>query len=218
MLSSPQIQEDMGSKIYLPIFQPSQITEINPKPNSYLSHLTNTDIDALRVHQGQALLTCSGTIGNCTYVSKTLDNFIFSHDVIRINCKKEGYPGYLYAFLNTEIGKALVRTNEYGAVVSHIEPEHLEHVPLPNPSPILIKRIDDLITRSFALRDASDEMLKEADKLLHEILNLPPMKKLNPQYYKSKFDLRNYTVRLSRLNGRLDALSMFLLQTLSFKN
>lgn len=188
----------------LPIFQPSQLTEINPKPNSYLSHLTNTDIDALRVHQGQILLTCSGTIGNCTYVSKTLDNCIFSHDVIRINCN-ESYPGYLYAFLNTKIGKALVRTNEYGAVVSHIEPEHLEQVPIPNPPPILQKRIHDLVIRSYALRDDSNEMLKVAEELLYGALKLLPLDKLKPQYYKSNLGLRNYTALLSRLDGRLDA-------------
>jgi len=29
----------------LPIFQPSQITELNPKPSGYLSPLTRTDVD-----------------------------------------------------------------------------------------------------------------------------------------------------------------------------
>lgn len=200
----PRFKRIWVHKSNLPIFQPSQLTEINPKPNSYLSPLTNTDIDALRVHQGQILLTCSGTIGNCTYVSKTLDNCIFSHDVIRINCN-ESYPGYLYAFLNTKIGKALVRTNEYGAVVSHIEPEHLEQVPIPNPPPILKKRIHDLVIRSYALRDDSNEMLKVAEELLYGALKLLPLDKLKPQYYKSNLGLRNYTALLSRLDGRLDA-------------
>ena len=32
-----------------PIFQPSQILEINPKPSGYISEKTKTDIEALRV-------------------------------------------------------------------------------------------------------------------------------------------------------------------------
>ena len=47
----------------LPIYQPSAITELRPKPDGYISRQTEIDIDALRVHAGQVLLTCSGTIG-----------------------------------------------------------------------------------------------------------------------------------------------------------
>jgi hypothetical protein len=50
------------------------------------------------------------------------DKCIFSHDVIRIMCNKEYDPSFIYAFMRTKTGNALIRTNEYGAVVSHIEP------------------------------------------------------------------------------------------------
>jgi len=189
----------------LPIFQPSQITELNPKPSGYLSPLTRTDVDALRVHKGQILLTCSGTIGNCTVVSKTLDGRIFSHDVIRITCNDESDTGYLYAFLRTKTGKALIRTNEYGAVVSHIEPYHLENIPIPDPPPVLKKRIHDLVMKSYALRDESNDLLEQAERLLYAALKLAPIEKLKPRYFDPGVDLRNYTVKLSRLGGRLDA-------------
>ena len=71
----------------LPIYQPSTIVDIKPKPDGYISHNTQTNIDALRVKKGQILLTCSGTIGKASYVSSTLDNLIFSHDLLRIDCK-----------------------------------------------------------------------------------------------------------------------------------
>ena len=69
----------------LPIFQPSSITDVYPSPDGYLSHKTNTNIDALRVHKGQVLMTCSGTIGKLSYVSNTLDGQIFSHDLLRMS-------------------------------------------------------------------------------------------------------------------------------------
>ncbi len=188
-----------------PIYQPSQITELNPKPSGYLSPITKTNIDALRVKKGQILLTCSGTIGNCTIVNETLADKIFSHDVIRISCKEESDIGFLYAFLRTKTGNALIRTNEYGAVISHIEPEHLSNVPVPNPPIIFKKWINDLVMESFKLRDQSNDLLDEATSLLFKSLNLPPLSSLRPQYFDHSNDFRNYSVKLSHLNNRLDA-------------
>jgi len=188
-----------------PLILPSQIQEINPKPKAYLSPLCNVDFKLLKARRGQVLLTRSGTIGNCAIVGKTLEGKTLSDDVIRIFCKGESDIGYLYAFLRTKTGQALIRTNEYGAVVSHIEPHHLENVPIPDPPPILKKRIHDLVMKSYDLRDESNELLSQAERLLYDALKLPPVEKLKPRYFDTSVDLRNYTVRLSNLQGRLDA-------------
>ena len=96
----PRFKRVYVEKSNFPIYQPAQINELYPKPSAYISDLTRTDIDALRVKQGQVLLTCSGTIGNCAYVRNTLDNLIFSHDLIRIEPKE--YNGFIYAFSEIE--------------------------------------------------------------------------------------------------------------------
>lgn len=201
----PRFKRIWVEKSDFPIYQPSQITELNPKPSGYLSPLTETDIDALRVHKGQILLTCSGTVGNVALVSNTLNNRIFSHDVIRITAKNDTDTGYLYAFLHTRTGQGLIRTNEYGAVVSHIEPEHLENVLVPDPPPLLKKRIHDLVIWSYDLRDESNGLLNQAEALLYDTLKLPPIEKLKPCHFDPSIDLRSYTVKLSRLEGRIDA-------------
>ena len=82
-----------------PIFQPSSITDIKPVPDGYISRLTQTNIDKLRVKRGQILMTCSGTIGKLSYVSNTLDKQIFSHDLLRIDCKIPSDAGYIYTYL-----------------------------------------------------------------------------------------------------------------------
>ena len=116
----------------MPIYQPSTIVDIKPTPDGYISHLTQTNIDALRVHKGQILMTCSGTIGKVSYVSETLNDLIFSHDLLRIDCKHNVDQGYIYAYLKSKIGNKILLTNSYGAVITHIEPEHLSSVPIPN--------------------------------------------------------------------------------------
>jgi len=188
-----------------PLILPSQITELNPSPKGYLSPLCKTDFAQLKAKNGQILLTRSGTIGNLTFVGKTLHGKTLSDDIIRITCKNNEDIGYLYAFLRTKIGSALVRTHEYGAVVSHIEPEHLESVPIPNPPSSLKKRIHELVVRSYTLRDESNAMLDKAEQIIYDALNLPPITQLHPRNFAKANDLRNYTTKLSDLSGRLDA-------------
>jgi len=200
----PRFKRIYVEKSDYPIYQPAQINELHPKPSAYISDLTQTDINALRVKKGQVLLTCSGTIGNCTYVKNTFYNLIFSHDLIRIMPKE--YNGYIYVYLKSRIGFNIINTNNYGAVISHIEPEHLNNVPIPNPSAILKQKIHDLIEKSFQLRDESNVLMDEAQVLLKEALQLPEIEKLQTKakQFDKKAGVLNYTVPLSELNNRLD--------------
>lgn len=63
----------------------------------------------------------------------------FSHDLLRIDCRKPDEAGYIYAFLKSKIGNKILLTNSYGAVITHIEPEHLATVPIPD-APTMLKR------------------------------------------------------------------------------
>ncbi len=179
--------------------------EIFPKPYLWISPRTRTDIDALRVKRGQLLVTCSGTIGKCTYVGRTLDNIIFSHDLLRVTAKAETDTGYLYAFLKTKIGQTLFRTNNYGAVISHVEPDHLNDIPIPDPSPIIKATVHNLIMESFKLRDESNEQLAEAERMLIDALDLPPLDELRSVKFDNAAEFQNFTVKLSGLAARFEA-------------
>ena len=84
-------------------------------------------------------MTCSGTIGKTSLVGAKLDNQVFSHDLLRITFQHEYDLGYVYAFFNTETGLSILQSNNYGAVIDHIEPEHLQRIPIPN-APESMKR------------------------------------------------------------------------------
>lgn len=189
----------------LPIFQPSSIVDIHPVPDGYISHKTRTNIDALRVHAGQVLMTCSGTIGKLSYVSKTLDDKIFSHDLLRINCKNPIDAGYIYAYLKSAIGNKILLTNSYGAVITHIEPEHLATVPIPDAPESIKKRINDLIVGSYELRDASNALIDEATAMLIKELQLPDIRDFNVALYRKGVGVDTFSVKLSDMAGRADA-------------
>ena len=188
----------------LPIYQPSSIVDIKPIPDGYISKLTQTNVEKLKVHKGQILLTCSGTIGKATYVSETLDNKIFSHDLLRINCNEPSDAGYIYTYLISKLGNKILLTNSYGAVITHIESEHLSTVPIPNPPNEIKSKINDLIVKSFALRDESNKLIDDATKLLIDELKLPPIEKLELDLYDPKASVETYSVKLSNLKGRVD--------------
>lgn len=188
-----------------PIYQPSAIADIRPQPDGYISHLTKTNIEALRVKRGQLLMTCSGTIGKVSYVSDTLDNRIFSHDLLRIDCKQVTDQGYVYTYLKSKLGNRILLSNSYGAVITHIEPEHLEKVPIPNAPEELKRKIHDLIVHSYNLRDESNELLDEAASLFQEELCLPDVDDFIGTLNSQESSVNTFNVKLSNLAGRMDA-------------
>ncbi len=188
----------------IPFFQPSSITEIYPKPTKYISENTDVDIDGLKVKKGMLLMSVSGTIGKCSIVGKTLDNKVFSHDLLRLFGKNEYDVGYIYAYFCTPIGQQMLQTNNYGAVVQHIEPEHLKNIIIPNAPDPIKRKIHNLVIESYDLRDKSNELIDEAEQILYEELQLPPIEQLKPTYFDKDVDLRNYTTKLSELDLRLD--------------
>lgn len=189
----------------VPFFLPSQLKEVYPKPLKFISEKTPTNFETIKVRENQLLLTRSGTIGSCTIVSATLKDKVFSDDVIRISPKNPTDVGYIYAFFKTEIGQTLIQTNNYGAVISHIEPEHLAEIPIPNPQALIKIEIHNLVMDSFDLRDESNELIDQAEKLLIQALELPPIDELVVEYIEPKAGFQNYNVKLSELNGRFDA-------------
>lgn len=188
-----------------PIYQPSTIMDIKPSPDGYISALTDTNIDALRVSKGQVLMTCSGTIGKVSFVSDTMDNMIFSHDLLRINCKNPSDAGYVYAYLKSKVGNKILLTNSYGAVITHIEPEHLATVPIPDAPDALKLKIGNLISQSYALRDESNALINNATRLLIDELQLPAIEDFDVDYFKKDASVETFNVKLSDMGYRLDA-------------
>lgn len=86
----------------------------------------------LRLRPGMMMISCSGTIGRMTYVRPDMDGVWSSQDVLKVVPNSERIPsGYLYAFLSSRYGVPLVVSGTYGAIIQHIEPEHIAGLPVP---------------------------------------------------------------------------------------
>lgn len=63
-----------------PFFLPSQMSDVYPKAEKYISALTKCDMNELKLKPNTLLLTRSGTIGTISYVSRTIQGKVFSDD------------------------------------------------------------------------------------------------------------------------------------------
>ena len=200
---SKRIYIDKSNKDAVGFLGSAEMLSVQPKPVKFL--LKGDGADKFALKQGQVLLSRSGTIGNVNYVNSTLENYFVSEHAIRINCRE--YSGYVYAFLKSKKGRVLVESNIFGAVISQVEPEHLNHIPIPNPPPILKQAIHSLIEESFySLRDESNELMDDAQALLKEALQLPDIEDLQEQaeQFDKTANVLNYSVPSSDLINRLD--------------
>lgn len=109
----------------------------------------------LRLQPGMTMISCSGTIGRMTYVRPDMDGVWSSQDVMKVVPDPALVPpGYLYAFLSSRYGVPLVVSGTYGAIIQHIEPEHIADLPVPRFGADLEEQIDLLM--SSAARDVSE--------------------------------------------------------------
>tara|TARA_R110002050_G_scaffold265465_2_gene406553 strand:- start:274 stop:1752 length:1479 start_codon:yes stop_codon:yes gene_type:complete len=188
----------------IPFYQPSSIADVYPKPSRYISAKTETNLESLKVKKGMLLMTVSGTIGKIAIASNKLNNQVFSHDLLRLTGKGKYDTGFIYCYFLTETGQLILQSNNYGAVIKHIEPEHLQNVIIPNAPENLKKAIHELIIESYDLRDESNDLIDKAESILYEQLQLKPIEELKTEYFDNSAELRNYTTKLSDLRLRLD--------------
>ena len=186
-------------------FLPSQMTDIYPKAEKFISRLTKCDISELKLKPNTLLLTRSGTIGTISLVSKTTEGNVFSDDVIRVTFKNTNDLGYCYTFLKSKLGNVVLQTNGYGSVITHLEPEHLRETYIPNAPNTIKERTNQLIIKSFQLRDESNILIDEATELLIKELHLPDIDSFDVNYYQKDAAVNTFSVKLSHLNGRVDA-------------
>lgn len=161
----------------------SEMLDISPQPIKFM--IDDERVSDLHVKKGTVLISRSGTIGNMSFVNDTLEKFLISEHAMRLECNS--YPGYVYAYLKTKTGQALIRSNIYGSVIQQIEPEHLASIPIPDAPREMKSKVDNLIVQSYTLRDESNALLEQATQMMIEELHLPKIEDLDVEYFISEF-------------------------------
>jgi type I restriction enzyme S subunit len=157
------------------------------------------------VKAGWLVISQSGTVGIVGMVTKRLERFIISPNPIRIVPRDEIPAGYLYAFLSTRLGQALVKGSQYRKTVDHILPQHISSLPMPLLPVNEQWAIHDQIMKAYRLRDEANDLLDQADELLHTELGLPRFDESQASYLGGVKTPKAFAVKESELAERLDA-------------
>ena len=164
-----------------------------------LSYRFTHNMDELALHERMILVTCSGTIGNSVYVNADFGGTVGSPDLLRVVAAPDKIPpGYLYAFLSSSLGKALIEQKTYGAVVPHIEAHHVVDLPIPRLDPATEQRIHELIERAASLRVEANQLIQDARSSLLQANGLPDLNTSDYYFYgASRIDRRPGTFVIS---------------------
>lgn len=115
---------------------------------------------------GWTLITRSGTIGRMAYARPDMAGMACSEHVLRVVPDVGRIPsGYLYAFLSSRYGVPLVVSGTYGAIIQHIEPEHIAELPVPRFGPVFEQEAAQLIDAAAAERVAASKHRRAALEL-----------------------------------------------------
>lgn len=146
------------------------------------------------------LITRSGTIGRMTYVRPDMVGMACSEHVLRVvpnaSCIA---PGFLYAFLSSRYGVPLVVSGTYGAIIQHIEPEHIADLPVPRFGKEFESKIHDLIEFSATERSTAQRKINRALAAFEEDAGFCGRPAKQVTAYSAS------CVLLSQLNDRFDA-------------
>jgi type I restriction enzyme S subunit len=154
-----------------PFLSAGQMYDFRPATNKYLSSAMKK-LPELMAPSGSLLMSRSGTVAIPLLVSDRISKYAVSDDSLRI-FPGELPVGYLYAYLSSWIGRALVTKNQYGSTVKHLEGAHLMSTECPILPPQEQLAIHDAILKAYTLRDEANDLLDKANELLHSELGLP---------------------------------------------
>ena len=166
------------------------------------SDATSPRLAHLRIEECMMLVSRSGTIGRMVYARPEMVGLWATEDAIKIVPDPALVPpGYLYAFLSGRFGRPLLTGGTYGAIVQHIEPQHVARVPIPLAPDDVQEEAHRLVTEAAEMRTAASAELRAVVREIEDAAGLPPLDR-----WSGPASPDTALVRADALGSRLDGL------------
>ena len=157
-----------------PFLSSTEILQADLSNLPFISNQAVAENPRLPLRSGWTLITRSGTVGRMAYARRDMEGYACSEHVLRVVPDPEKIrPGYLYAYLSSKFGVPLVVGGTYGAIIQHIEPEHIAELPVPRLGATFEAKIHCLVERAAELRSDAAQLLVEATAELEKLTKLP---------------------------------------------
>ncbi|MFJ9431105.1 restriction endonuclease subunit S [Streptomyces sp. NPDC101490] len=166
-----------------------QVLDLSNLPLLRQTDAESARLSYLQLKPGMTLISCSGfNAGRRSYARPDMAGIWSSQDVLKVEPDPHKIPsGYLYTFLASRFGEALVKSAVYGTAVKHIEPQHIANLPVPRFKSELEQEIHDLVEEAAALRAAHQTGVRAATTDFFKSVGLAELD--NYQWHKKKRDL-----------------------------
>lgn len=154
-----------------PFMTGSDIMKSEVKASRFISKRYTGQIDNLFLKKEWILLTRSGTIGNTVFTNENFERIVGTDDLIRIIPEENKIQkGFLYAYLSSKYGNGLLTQSSYGGVIKHIEPHHIEDLPIPIFPSEQQQHIHELIMNASKWRVEANQSLENAKLIIEKKL------------------------------------------------
>jgi len=166
-----------------------QVLDLSNLPLLRKTDAESTRLSYLQLKPGMTLISCSGfNAGRRSYARPDMAEIWSSQDVIKVEPDRRKIPsGYLYAFLASRFGEALVKSAVYGTAIKHIEPHHIADLPVPRFGSELEQKIHERVEEAAGLRAAYQTGARAATTDFFKSVGLTELD--NYQWHKEERDL-----------------------------
>ena len=147
-LKTTQVDREYG----VPFVTATQVFDTWPTPRKWIASSKTPNLSGRYVVPGWILITCSGTVGNVMMAYSAHAGLVVSDDLLRVDVHEPALRGYVYTFLRTKYGRAMMKSSQYGSVIKHLDIKHLEETPIPLLSH-LVSPLGSAVSEAFAMRD-----------------------------------------------------------------
>lgn len=118
----------------LPFLSAGQVFESTPVVRKWLAESHVPKSAERYVKSDWLLMSCSGRVGRITAVYPHHEQLVVTHDLLRIVPKSKSDYGWLYAYMRTKTFGGIAQSSQYGHMIKHLEPEHVQQMPVVEPS------------------------------------------------------------------------------------
>ncbi len=137
----------------------------------YISNTQTERMDRWIIHNGQVLVTCSGTLGRVALTSSAQEGWAASQHILRITARPgRSHSGFLAAFLMTAYGQHQLLSKSYCGFVDELTEDDTAAIIAPKMPFSAQKQIGIHVEKAYELRDDAnrleDEAIFDFEKLL----------------------------------------------------
>ena len=165
-LKGIQVGRDVGT----PFLAATQVYDVRPIPRKWLALERTSDAQNRFVQPGTILVTCSGSVGRPTLAYVVHENTLISHDLLRVEAMDDRNKGWLYAYLHASQVRAMATGMQYGHIIKHLEPSHLDALPVPLVDDDSAADFNHRVSRILTLRNEGYRLTLEAEALFEKAL------------------------------------------------